>query len=162
MLTLNSDLPDEPATLALGAAMAACLVPGLSLHLIGDLGAGKTTLARGVLRGLGHEGPVKSPTYALVEVYKVSRLHLHHFDFYRFQDPREWIDAGFRESFSENNVTLVEWPERAGNLLPPPDVEIRIAMSGEGRTASCTARSKRGETFIACLAFPSSSPSGIF
>lgn len=161
MLTLNSDLPDERATLALGAAMAACLVPGISLHLIGDLGAGKTTLARGVLRGLGHAGSVKSPTYALVEVYEVSRLHLHHFDFYRFQDPREWIDAGFRESFNENNVILVEWPERAGDLLPPPDVEIRITMSGAGRTASCTARSKRGAAFIACLASPSSSRAGI-
>ncbi len=161
MVTLNSDLPDEPATLALGGAMAGCLVPGLSLHLIGDLGAGKTTLARGILRGLGHPGAVKSPTYTLVEVYKVSRLHLHHFDFYRFHDPREWIDAGFRESFNGSNVTLVEWPERAGNLLPPPDVEIRLTTSGDGRIANCIARSKRGETFIACLAFPSRSPSAI-
>ncbi len=155
MVSLNSNLPDERATLALGAAMGACLVPGISLHLIGDLGAGKTTLARGILRGLGHVGAVKSPTYTLVEVYEVSRLHLHHFDFYRFQDPREWIDAGFREIFNGSNVTLVEWPERAGSLLPSPDLEIRLAMSGEGRTASCTARSGRGETFIACLGLPS-------
>ena len=162
MLTLNSDLLDEPATLALGGAMAACLVPGISLHLIGDLGAGKTTLARGILRGLGHEGPVKSPTYTLVEVYDVSRLHLHHFDFYRFHDPREWIDAGFRETFNGRNVTLVEWPERAGSLLPSPDVEIRLATSGDGRTASCTARSKRGEAFVACLESSSVSRSPVF
>src|SRR5215207_1246552 len=99
MLSLNHDLPDEAATLALGSAVSHCLEPGHTIYLRGELGAGKTTLARGVLRGLGFEGRVKSPTYTLVEVYEVSRLHLHHFDFYRFGDPREWTDAGFRESF---------------------------------------------------------------
>jgi len=152
MLTPAPYLQDEAATLDLGRALAACLEPGLSLHLRGDLGAGKTTLARGVLRGLGHEGPVKSPTYALVELYALSRLDLHHFDFYRFHDPREWIDAGFRESFDGKTVTLVEWPERAGGLLPPPDVEITLAPSGAGRTASFTPRSERGRALLACLA----------
>ena len=96
MVALKTNLPDEQATLALGAAVGDALEPGLVIYLSGELGAGKTTLARGLLRRLGHQGAVKSPTYALVEVYEVSRLHLHHFDFYRFQDPREWIDAGFR------------------------------------------------------------------
>jgi tRNA threonylcarbamoyladenosine biosynthesis protein TsaE len=152
MLTLETFLPDEAATLRLGGALAPCLEPGLSIHLRGDLGAGKTTLARGVLGGLGHAGPVKSPTYALVEVYALSRLDLHHFDFYRFHDPSEWIDAGFRESFGGTTVTLVEWPERAGGLLPPRDVDITLTPSAEGRTASFTACSPRGETLLDCLA----------
>lgn len=157
MLDLKLELPDEAATLALGAALAAALEPGLSIHLRGDLGAGKTTLVRGVLRALGHAGPVKSPTYTLVELYEVSRLTLHHFDFYRFHDPREWSDAGFRESFNGRNVSLIEWPEKAGDLLPPADVEIGLASSGDGRSASLRARSAAGKRCLARLA--STSPS---
>ena len=148
MLSLKAHLPDEAATLALGAAIAAGLMPGLAIHLRGELGAGKTTVVRGVLRALGYAGPVKSPTYTLVEVYEVSRLHLHHFDFYRFRDPREWIDAGFRESFNGRNVSLVEWPEKAGGLLSPADVEITLTASGSGRNASLQASSPTG---IQCL-----------
>jgi len=148
MLSLNAFLPDEDATLALGAALARELTPGLAIHLRGELGAGKTTLVRGVLRALGWRGPVKSPTYALVELYEVSRLNLHHFDFYRFHDPREWIDAGFRESFNGRNVSLVEWPEKAEGLLPPPDVQIALAASGSGRSASLRASSPTGTTFL--------------
>lgn len=157
---LDIFLPDEPATLALGAALAGALEPGLAIHLRGDLGAGKTTLVRGVLRALGHAGPVKSPTYALVELYEVSRLVLHHFDFYRFNDPREWSDAGFRESFNGLNVSLIEWPERAAGLLPPADVEIGLASSGDGRTASLRAPSEPGRRCLAKLApsLPSSFP----
>lgn len=149
---LELHLPDEAATLALGAALAGSLEPGLSVHLKGDLGVGKTTLVRGVLRGLGWTGPVKSPTYALVELYAVSRLVLHHFDFYRFHDPREWIDAGFRESFNGSTVSLIEWPEKAGGLLPPADVEIVLASSGEGRSASLRARSAQGRKCLESLA----------
>ena len=148
MVTLNTFLPDEDATLALGAALSTVLEPGTTIHLRGELGAGKTTLVRGVLRGLGWRGPVKSPTYALVELYELSRLHLHHFDFYRFHDPREWIDAGFRESFSGRNVSLVEWPEKAAGQLPPPDVEIALQASGSGRSASLRASSPTGTTLL--------------
>lgn len=144
MLSLNAHLPDEAATLALGAALAASLEPGLAIHLSGELGAGKTTLVRGVLRALGHAGPVKSPTYTLVEVYEVSRLNLHHFDFYRFRDPTEWIDAGFRESFNGLNVSLIEWPEKAGGLLPPGDMQITLLASGSGRNVSLQANSPGG------------------
>jgi tRNA threonylcarbamoyladenosine biosynthesis protein TsaE len=160
MVALKTPLPDEAATLALGAALAGCLVPGLSIHLRGELGAGKTTLVRGVLRALGHEGPVKSPTYALVEVYEVSRLHLHHFDFYRFRDPREWIEAGFRESFNGQVVSLIEWPERAAGQLPPADIEIELETSGSGRSASLRSSSPIGEGCLARLAehFPFPSP----
>jgi tRNA threonylcarbamoyladenosine biosynthesis protein TsaE len=162
MVSLNTYLPDEAATLALGAAIAPCLEPGLTFYLRGELGAGKTTLVRGVLRALGHEGAVKSPTYALVEVYEVSRLHLHHFDFYRFHDPREWIDAGFRETFNGLNVSLIEWPEKAGGLLPPADVEIDLRSSNSGRNASLQSRSPRGQECLACIARHGAFPSATF
>ena len=145
MVALKVILPDERATLALGAALAGVLEPGLTIYLRGDLGAGKTTVVRGALRALGHQGPVRSPTYTLVEVYAVSRLDLHHFDFYRFHDPREWIDAGFRESFNGRTVGLIDWPERAGGLLPPADVEIDLALHEAGRSAVLTSKSLRGQ-----------------
>jgi len=145
---LTTFLPDENATLALGAALADALEPGLVIYLEGDLGAGKTTLVRGVLRRLGHAGPVKSPTYTLVELYNLTRLDLHHFDFYRFHDPREWIDAGFRESFNGRIVSLIEWPRKAGRLLPRADLEITLQPSRDGRSASLRATSPSGETLM--------------
>jgi tRNA threonylcarbamoyladenosine biosynthesis protein TsaE len=161
MVALNTYLPDECATIALGAALAHALEPGLVVYLEGDLGAGKTTLVRAALRELGHRGPVKSPTYTLVEVYEASRLHLHHFDFYRFHDPREWIDAGFRETFDGRNVILVEWPQKAGDLLPPEDVQIALEAHGEGRSASLRSCSVRGQKCVTLVAqaftYPSSS-----
>lgn len=151
MVAPNTHLPDEAATLALGAALAGCLEPGLIVYLRGDLGAGKTTLVRGVLRALGYAGAVRSPTYALVELYALSRLDLHHFDFYRFHDPREWIDAGFRESFDDRSVSLIEWPEKAEGSLPPADMEIALEASASGRNASFTHNSVRGQKCLACL-----------
>ena len=148
MVALNTYLPDEAATIALGSALAHALEPGLVVYLEGDLGAGKTTLVRAALRELGHRGPVKSPTYTLVEIYEASRLHLHHFDFYRFHDPREWIDAGFRETFDGRNVILVEWPQKAGDLLPPPDVQIALEAHGDGRSASLRSCSVRGQKCV--------------
>ena len=148
---ITTYLADEEATLALGAAIARHLEPGLIVYLEGDLGAGKTTLVRGVVRALGHAGPVKSPTYTLVELYKLSRLDLHHFDFYRFSDPREWIDAGFRESFNGRIVSLIEWPRKAGGLLPPADLEIALEPSRTGRSASLRCSSPSGERLLARL-----------
>ena len=153
------DLPDEPATLALGAAIARVLAAGVGIHLCGDLGAGKTTLSRGILRGLGFEGRVKSPTYTLVELYVISKLNLYHFDFYRFNDPEEWNDAGFRDLFNGTNICLVEWPEKAGELLPPPDLKILLAPSPSmGRSASIQAHTPRGRSLLQALAFPPPSP----
>ncbi|HXS51333.1 MAG TPA: tRNA (adenosine(37)-N6)-threonylcarbamoyltransferase complex ATPase subunit type 1 TsaE [Usitatibacter sp.] len=159
MVAPKTWLPDEAATLALGAAFAQCLEPGLIVYLRGDLGAGKTTLARGILRGLGYTGPVRSPTYTLVELYEVSRLDLHHFDFYRFHDPREWIDAGFRESFDDRSVSLIEWPEKAAGSVPPADLEITLQASASGRSASFTHHSVRGQKCLVRLTerFPISS-----
>lgn len=152
MVAPNTFLADEAATLALGRALSQCLEPGLVVYLRGDLGAGKTTLVRGILRGLGYEGAVRSPTYTLVELYEVSRLDLHHFDFYRFHDPREWIDAGFRESFNGQSVSLIEWPEKAAGSVPPADVEITLRASGSGRSASFTHNSVRGQKCLTELA----------
>ena len=127
-------LADEQATLKFGSHLSGFLRPGLTLYLHGDLGAGKTTLVRGLLRGLGFEGRVKSPTYTLVESYSISSLYLYHFDLYRFKHEQEWLDAGFDEIFDGRNICLVEWPERAMSLLPRAEVEISLALDGEGRS----------------------------
>lgn len=118
--------------------------PGLIIFLKGDLGAGKTTLARGILRGLGYEGKVKSPTYNLVELYKISRLYFYHFDFYRFIDPIEWEEAGFREYFNENSICLVEWPEKAEKLLPIADIQISFTIIETGRKIEIQAGTEVG------------------
>lgn len=138
------DLPNEAATEAAGRALAAGIAPGLTIFLSGPLGAGKTSLTRALLRALGVTGQVKSPTYALVELYAVSSLNLYHFDFYRFNDPGEWIDAGFRDHFGGSNVCLVEWPEKASGLLPPADLWIRLALKGDGRKLSLSALTDAG------------------
>jgi len=137
-------LPTEADTLALGAALAHCLQPGMVVYLSGELGAGKTTLARGILRGLGYDGRVKSPSFALLEPYKVSRLYLYHFDFYRFTCPRELEEAGFREYFNPDSVCLVEWPELAAGALPAADLQIRIEATGSGRQATIDSSTEAG------------------
>ena len=114
------------------------------IYLSGDLGAGKTTLARGLLRGLGYGGKVKSPTFTLVEVYEISRLYLYHFDFYRFSDPRELGEAGFREYFNSDSVCLVEWPEKAAAGLAAADVKILMQVDGSGRRVEIFAETEAG------------------
>lgn len=141
-------LSDEAATLALGAALSLALAPGLVIYLDGDLGSGKTTLVRGVLRGLGYAGNVKSPTYTLVELYAISRLNLHHFDFYRFSQPEEYLDAGLDEYFQGGAVCLVEWPDKAGDYLAPADLRVALAIADQGRRADLTALTEAGR---ACL-----------
>jgi len=154
-------LADEAATLALGARIASAVGPGLSIHLCGELGAGKTTLARGLIRALGYEGKVKSPSYSLVELYTVSRLHLYHFDFYRFDDPKAWQDSGFREHFNEASVCLVEWPEKAGAALPRPDLRITLTPASSGRDVRLEAFSEAGRRCLTSAAEGSSDPDGV-
>ena len=124
--------------------------------LDGDLGAGKTTLVRALLRALGHAGPVKSPTYTLVEVYVVSSIYWYHFDFYRFNEPTEFDDAGLGEYFREDSVCLVEWPEKAAGYVPQADLALVFRFAGDapesGRLLEVHARSVAGSKCLSALA----------
>ncbi len=142
-------LIDDAATLALGSEISDVLHAGLTIYLNGNLGAGKTTLARGILHGLGYKHVVKSPTYNLVEIYKISRLYLYHFDFYRFNDPIEWEEAGFREYFNTDTVCLVEWPEKADKLLPHADLQVFINIVESGRNIEIQAGTETGKRCLA-------------
>ncbi len=133
---LSLPLPDEAATIAVGQKLAPLLLPGMVFWLNGDLGAGKTTLVRAVLRGLGFSGAVKSPTYTLVEVYVVSSLYLYHFDFYRFNEPGEFADAGLGEYFQNEGICLVEWPEKAVGYVPEPDVVLSLQFASDNEMAT--------------------------
>ena len=148
-------MPDQAATLRLGEACAAGAANSLVLHLRGELGAGKTTLVRGLLRALGYRGRVKSPTYTLVEPYADLRLNLYHFDFYRFKNQSEWLSSGFREHFNAESLCIVEWPERAGDLIAVPDLDILLEYQGdtavEMRRATLRAHSPSGAAWLASV-----------
>ncbi len=153
MRHFEAELKDEAGTLALGAALAAALAPGIAIHLHGDLGAGKTTLTRALLHAAGHAGHVKSPTYTLAEPYSVviagEPTEVIHFDLYRMGSPEEFLDAGFRDHFNATSICIVEWPEKAGELLPPPDINIFLHMHGEGRRVELQALSAQGAVCLA-------------
>jgi tRNA threonylcarbamoyladenosine biosynthesis protein TsaE len=146
--------PDETATQAFAQSLA--LKPGLGqamLELHGDLGAGKTTFVRYLLAALGVEGRIKSPTYAVVEPYTLeknaSALNIWHFDFYRFNDPEEWEDAGFREIFASPGLKLVEWPENAGPHLPRADLRINLETNDdESRNVTLSALTDIGQDLL--------------
>ena len=146
---LTLALPAEADTLAIGARLAAQLKPGMVLWLEGDLGAGKTTLVRGLLRAAGEAGVVKSPTYTLVEVHAVSGLNFYHFDFYRFNQSEEYLEAGLDEYFTGGGICLVEWPDKAAPYLPSADLRIELSVVGEARTITLSAGSERGRTCLA-------------
>ena len=157
-------LADEAATIALGRKLAPLLAPGMLVCLDGDLGAGKTTLVRALLRELGYAGPVKSPTYTLVEVYAVSSLYLYHFDFYRFNNPEEFVDTGLDEYFREDCICLVEWPEKAAGYLPPADLSLAFHFPADrqncGRVVQLQAISERGAACLNALGNQTSSGAG--
>jgi tRNA threonylcarbamoyladenosine biosynthesis protein TsaE len=146
---------DESGTQQLAIALAAS--PALRhafIELQGELGAGKTTLVRHLLRALGVQGRIKSPTYAVVEPYELPdrKLNIWHFDFYRFSDPREWEDAGFRDIFASPGLKLAEWPEKAGALLPRADLLIRLeAQADDSRDITLTAQTATGEALLKAL-----------
>lgn len=148
MRTPRKYLADAGATVRAGAELAACLSGGMVVTLSGELGAGKTTLVRGILQGLGWTGPVKSPTYTLVEHYSISSLYFYHFDFYRFDQAAEWEDSGFAEYFRPDAVCVIEWAERIAGMLPPVDLALSLDYQGEGRTLSLDAGTRAGS---ACL-----------
>src|SRR5690606_36461571 len=118
---------------------------GGRIFLSGDLGAGKTTLTRGLLRGYGYEGAAKSPTYTLVEPYELADGNVYHFDLYRLADPEEVEFLGVQEYFDDANLCIIEWPEKGKGYLPCPDLEIQIIQGGQGRHAHWQARSGKGE-----------------
>ncbi|MEQ1880345.1 MAG: tRNA (adenosine(37)-N6)-threonylcarbamoyltransferase complex ATPase subunit type 1 TsaE [Burkholderiales bacterium] len=144
-------LAREADTLALGEKIAGLVTQGMFISLHGNLGSGKTTLTRGLLRGLGFAEKVKSPTYTLVEHYRLSALDLYHFDFYRFNNALELSDAGFRDYFEGHNVCVVEWPERASEILPAADLDIQLTIEGDGRRARIDAATQKGKTCLAQL-----------
>lgn len=150
MVAKTLHIADEPAMLALGNALAkACLGQGTRVYLSGELGAGKTTLVRGFLAACGYSGRVKSPTYAIVEPYDIADQAIYHFDFYRIEQPRDLQHLGLEEYFAQPAaICLVEWPEHATALLPPPDVAIQLTHQGDARSASFTPVSPWGETIV--------------
>jgi tRNA threonylcarbamoyladenosine biosynthesis protein TsaE len=141
---------DEDDTRAFAARLAAQpAIANAFIELHGELGAGKTTLVRHLLRALGVQGPIKSPTYAVLEPYEVPGLAIWHFDFYRFSDPREWEDAGFRDIFAGRGLKLAEWPENAGEVLPPADLVVRIeAKADESRHVALKAQTPAGAELL--------------
>jgi len=144
-------LHDESATLKLGQQLAQQLRQGGVLYLQGDLGAGKTTLSRGIIQSLGHSGAVKSPTYTLVEPYELPGLRVFHFDLYRLADPEELEFIGIRDYFDPGTVCIIEWPDRGGNMIPPPDLVLSLEKQGCGRQASFVSSSEAGQTMLGRL-----------
>lgn len=137
-------LPDEQATADLASAFASALSAPLTLWLEGGLGAGKTTFARALLRALGFEGAVKSPTYAIAESYPLPQFTLHHFDLYRFTSPEEWWDAGLDDLAAGGGVCLIEWPQKGGGFTPPADLTLSLDCLDAGRQAMITAHTPTG------------------
>jgi tRNA threonylcarbamoyladenosine biosynthesis protein TsaE len=146
----NTVWPDEAATHGFAAGLA--MQPAISnafIELRGDLGAGKTTLVRHLLRALGVTGRIKSPTYAVVEPYELPGLNVWHFDFYRFSDPREWEEAGFRDIFASPGLKLAEWPEKVAGHLPLADLVVQLAVVDDNtRQVTLTAQTPIGVTLL--------------
>jgi tRNA threonylcarbamoyladenosine biosynthesis protein TsaE len=144
-------LADEEATLAFGAILAAALADGGIITLRGNLGSGKTTLSRGLLRALGHKGPVKSPTYTLVEPYEIGARKIFHYDLYRLNDPAELEYLGLRDFIDKQTLTLIEWPEKGEPLLPRSDLDLTLTVEGNGRRIGWQPHTQYGEQLAATL-----------
>jgi len=146
----NYNAANEAEMVALGEQLGGVFAQypaALTVHLLGDLGAGKTTLTRGILRAFGHTGAVKSPTYTLVEAYEFVARTVYHFDLYRLGDAEELEYMGIRDYFSANTLCLIEWPTRGEGVLPVPDLLIDISVAGDGRSVDV----RTGSATIAAL-----------
>jgi tRNA threonylcarbamoyladenosine biosynthesis protein TsaE len=121
------------ATENLATRIAQVIVPNFIVSLNGNLGAGKTTLTRAILRAIGITGSIKSPTFTLVEPYQLESYTVYHFDLYRFSDPEEWFEAGFDEYFNDPQISFIEWAEKAEGLIPPIDWQINIKFLNDER-----------------------------
>ena len=141
-------LPDEVALIAQGADLAVRSEPGVVIELRGDLGAGKTTLSRGLIQAMGHRGAVKSPTYTLVEPYEHLMPPVYHFDLYRIADPDELNYIGVDAYFNDESVCLIEWPEKASSVLPQADLCIRLEHDPKGRYLSYEAHTEKARRMM--------------
>ena len=136
---------DEAAMEQFGAQLLRAMQHQGVVNLVGDLGMGKTTLSRGVVRAAGHQGTVKSPTYTLVEPYEQEGGTIYHFDLYRLMDPEELEYMGIRDYFTDTSLCLIEWPDKGEGLLPDADLEVFLDISGEGRSISWKAKTQKGQ-----------------
>ncbi|MGQ0286074.1 tRNA (adenosine(37)-N6)-threonylcarbamoyltransferase complex ATPase subunit type 1 TsaE [Pasteurellaceae bacterium 22721_9_1] len=155
--TYTTYLANEEMTCQFGKTLAHIIAPlsaqnGFVVYLNGDLGAGKTTLSRGMIQGLGHKGNVKSPTYTLVEEYQLQQLRIYHFDLYRLNDPEELEFMGIRDYFSANSICLIEWAEKGANLLTSADLIVNISYANEARHIELVANSSLGQQVIQQIA----------
>ncbi len=141
-------LPNAAATEKFGENLAKEILAGVVIFLQGNLGAGKTTLVRGILRGLGYGGHVKSPTYTLVEPYQINQQQIFHFDLYRVNDPEELIHIGIQDYCHAESICIIEWPEKALAMLPMADLEIEMQVENEGRSLQIKANSELGLEII--------------
>ena len=164
MAALNLLLRDEEATLSFGRKLAVALlvnnefltksiellqiqdvqIMGAVVYLVGELGAGKTTLTRGLMRGFGYEGAVKSPTYTIIEPYEFEQSQIYHFDLYRLAHAEEAEYLGAEEYFSSSNLCLIEWPERGLGSIPSADLVIELVQEGDGRSVTCKSITEKG------------------
>jgi len=149
---LTLPLADEEAMVAFGGQLARVTQGRGVIFLEGDLGAGKTTLSRGIIRGLGHVGAVKSPTFTLVEPYEIGEVRAFHFDLYRLEDPEELEFMGIRDYFDGDTLCLIEWPQKGAGFLPKPDLTITISPLDAGRSLKLSAQGSRGESWCETLA----------
>ncbi|HIP75640.1 MAG TPA: tRNA (adenosine(37)-N6)-threonylcarbamoyltransferase complex ATPase subunit type 1 TsaE [Psychromonas hadalis] len=144
-------LSDADATVDFGRRLSAACETPICIYLQGDLGAGKTTLTRGFVQGLGHQGHVKSPTYTLVEPYELGLWTVYHFDLYRLGDPEELEFMGIRDYFSADSHCLIEWPSRGEGVLPPADIELTLSYQDEQRNVTLQARNETGKKVLSKL-----------
>ena len=150
---MDNSLDSEAATINLGRLLAPALDAAGVIFLSGGLGAGKTTLCRGLLRGLGYDGAVKSPTFTLVEPYELERSSVYHFDLYRLAHPDELDYLGAEDYFAAEALCLIEWPERGAGFLPTPDLELTLTVTSEAsRQLQLRAQTLKGERAMARLA----------